>query len=86
MKMEVIHSWEMPVGDLINLEEGYKELLKDYNALNKVFEEATSEIDFKSSGNDREMLENFLVTFATIEKSMKDWKKRLDKLKSEISN
>ena len=86
MKMEVIHSWEMPVGDLINLEEGYKELLKDYNALNKVFEEATSEIDFKSYGGERQQMESWLIKLKSIEKDIKNWKKRLDRLKSEISN
>ena len=75
-----------PIQDLLIFTKEYAELKEDYVSLEEIFHEALDEMDFSRYYEDQAVYEEYLLRFVNLEKDMKAFKDKLDKLKNQILN
>ena len=75
-----------PIQDLLIFEKEYAELKESYASLEEIFNEVIEEMDLCRYYEDQCAYEGYLQRFIDLEKDMKAFKNKLDKLKNQLLN
>ncbi|MFA5152086.1 MAG: hypothetical protein WC554_05980 [Clostridia bacterium] len=76
----------LPIGQLLILEKQYERVQEQFFELNALFEIAVEKIDFDFYGEEKELLESYLVKLNKLKDDLKMTSDRLQNLKQELTN